>query len=309
MHKKYLLTGLAILALSLPVTAQTWADLFAQHVVLNRHEQEYIKARMHVITKQYQAFTAGKAPIIVAPEITAIAIEENHDPLIDIKTTTSTRIQMLPDPATPFASPTHNSGTKNCSKIRAGLYYRLSLMVKHLDKLAPRFGYKPEQISIKVFEGLRDLETQAMIFEHKSARIRKEYPDWTAEQIYTETCKWVSPVKNNIPVHATGGAVDIRLWDTTTDSLLDMGTFGAAWGSNPTAPTFSEDISDAQKNNRLFCLMAANRADLTNYVYEFWHFSCNDRYAAYWLHETYGTTPVVARFGACKADTAPRSRL
>lgn len=97
-----------------------------------------------------------------------------------------------------------------------------------------------------------------------------------------ETAKWVSPYKNNVPVHSTGAAVDIGLWDNKMEDFLDMGTFGAIWGKNNNAPTFSENTTDNQKRNRLYCLVAAETVGLTNYLYEFWHFSSGDRYEAYW---------------------------
>lgn len=39
---------------------------------------------------------------------------------------------------------------------------------------------------------------------------------------------------------------------------------------------------EPNKRNRLYCLIAAERAGLTNYIYEFWHFPSGDRYDAYW---------------------------
>lgn len=33
------------------------------------------------------------------------------------------------------------------------------------------------------------------------------------EEAESEASKWVSPYKNNVPVHSTGAAIDIRLWD------------------------------------------------------------------------------------------------
>lgn len=48
-----------------------------------------------------------------------------------------------------------------------------------------------------------------------------------------------------------------------------MGPFGVIWGSNPSAPTFSEAITDVQKNNRLYFLVAGAHAGLINYSYEY----------------------------------------
>ena len=60
--------------------------------------------------------------------------------------------------------------------------------------------------------------------------------------------------------------------------FIDMGKFVVIWGPNVNAPTFSENISYEQKKNRLYLLMAATMTGLTNYVYEFWHFSYRDQY-------------------------------
>lgn len=228
---------------------------------------------------------ACDAPKIADPLIKAIPIEENGDPLIDVKTKNSERVQMLPDPAFPFASPSCNSGLPNASKMREQVYIRLLKMVEELDRLAPDFGYEPGQISIRVFEGLRDLQTQKFLFDQKLEEIRSAYPHLTNEEAEQETSKWVSPYRDNVPVHSTGAAVDIRLWDAQKEDFVNMGTFGVIWTRNSTAPTFSEDLSDEEKLNRLYCLIAAHRAGLTNYAYEFWHYSFGDRYAAYWLAE------------------------
>lgn len=92
---------------------------------------------------------------------------------------------------------------------------------------------------------------------------------------------------NNIPVHSTGAAIDIRLWDTKNEQFVDMGSFGVIWGVNASAPTFSEDLTDEQKSNRLFALIAATQAGLVNYSYEYWHFSYGDRYASFWKKKSY----------------------
>ena len=37
--------------------------------------------------------------------------------------------------------------------------------------------------------------------------------------------------------------------------------------------------------NSMYCGLAAYRAGLINYVYEFWHFSAGDRFAVYWQED------------------------
>lgn len=45
-----------------------------------------------------------------------------------------------------------------------------------------------------------------------------------------------------------------------------MGDFGLLWGLNPNALTYIEEITDMQKLNRLYMLMAAYKAGLINYT-------------------------------------------
>jgi D-alanyl-D-alanine dipeptidase len=267
--------------------AMTWNDLFSE-------KKELLKANSALsLIKQLQAFQQGDAPIIVDPRIKAIPIEENHESLIDIRTANHSRIFMLPNPEKPFASPDCSSGFACASMVRAGLFEKLKIMVQRLDFLAKDFGYEPGDVSIGVFEALRDVRTQENLFQTKRAEIEAASPTLSDIELDLETAKWVSPTKNNVPVHATGGAIDMRLM--AKGKFIDMGKFGAIWGANPTAPTFSEDITLEQKLNRLYLLLAANSAELTNYVYEFWHYSSKDRYHLYWQETEY---PKIALYGS-----------
>lgn len=254
--------------------AATWNEVFDAHATT--------LSRGSILREQCRAYESFQAPVIADQKIKTIPIDENREGLVDLKTISVRRIQMLPDPSVPFESPSCNSGLPSASKMRIGVFVKLELMVEALDDLASDFGYEPGQISIKVFEGLRDLAVQEQLFLKKREEILSANSYLTLEEAEQETAKWVSPIKNNVPVHSTGAAVDIRLWDNQKGDFLDMGSFGVIWGENKTAPTFSEEISSEQKQNRLYCLMAAEKAGLMNYVYEFWHFSSGDRYAAYW---------------------------
>lgn len=251
--------------------------------VLTASKKHAINEKVYkVITKQYKAFISGLAPKVVDPSMKCIPIIESHEPLIDIDAIQNKRISMLPNPDSAFASPDCNSGLPSASKIRKAVLRNLERMLQELDRLAPLFGYEPEQIDIKVFEGLRDIVTQEMLFNNKAQEIKMANPLMSDDEVFSETCKWVSPVINNVPVHSTGAAIDIRLWNNKTNQFLDMGKFGVIWGKNTHAPTFSAELSAEQKNNRLLMICAATQAGLINYSYEFWHYSSGDRYASYW---------------------------
>lgn len=245
-------------------------------------KEDIDKSTYALIDAQYSSFTQGTAPKIADSVIKSIPIIECHEQLVDIKNSSHPRITMLPKPASAFPSPDCHSPFEAASKIRFTLFLKLEAMIKQLDSYASKFGYQKGQIAIKVFEGLRDIKTQQFIFDNKSKEIRTANPEMNEDEVFNETCKWVSPVLNNVPVHSTGGAVDIRLWDNKALKFLDLGIFGVIWGKNTTAPTFSGEITELQRNNRLYLLIAATQAGLVNYLYEYWHFSYGDRYASFW---------------------------
>lgn len=265
---------ICLIGLQANVFAMNWSE------VLESHNE--IFSDKSIVAKQYEAVSKSDAPAIADSRIKEIPICENHEELIDLRLLNVERISMMPQPKSPFESPACNSGLPNASKMRASVFLILQEMIDQLDKLAIDFGYEPGQVDVLVFEGLRDLGTQKMLFEKKLEEILLLNPNMNLEVAEKETAKWISPVKNNTPVHSTGAAVDIRLWDNKNNRFLDLGPFGVIWGDSQLAPTFSEGITDIQKNNRLYCLIAAERAGLTNYVYEWWHFSFGDRYDVYW---------------------------
>lgn len=265
---------ICLFSLQASVFAMNWNEILESH-----HE---LLSDKSIVIRQYEAISKSEAPAIVDSRIKEIPICENHEELIDLRLLKVERISMMPQPNSPFEGPVFNSGLPNASKMRELVFLKLQEMIDQLDKLAIHFGYQPGQIDILVFEGLRDLGTQKMLYDKKLEEILLFNPDMNFEMAEKETAKWVSPVKNNTPVHSTGAAVDIRLWDNKNSCFLDLGPFGVIWGDSQLAPTFSEGIADTQKHNRLYCLIAAERADLTNYVYEWWHFSFGDRYDVYW---------------------------
>lgn len=255
------------------------------------------KKSAHIVITQFKAYIRQKTlqsqkkmsnkvdpinPKIAHPIIKSIPITESNEPLIDIIEAKHPRIKMLPQPKIPFESPDHHSGFECASKVRLSVFNQLKKMLSQLDKLAPHFGYKSGQLTIKVFEGLRDLNVQEQLFNEQQEKIRKANPRMSDEDVFQEASKWVSPVVNNVPAHSTGAAVDIRLWDNFTHQFLDMGPFGVIWTLNSSAPTFSEGLTETQMKNRVLMLTAASQAGFINYTYEWWHYSSGDRYASYW---------------------------
>ncbi len=263
--------------------------------ILERYSSVMTVQEKEFFTHVQKRFAAGEVPVIAAPEIIQIPIIESGDGLIDLKKQFLSRIEMLPDPENGqlYASPTRNAGHPNASKIRCTLFDCLALMLCKLDDLAGAFDRTPGYIAIKVFEGLRDINLQRQLFNGKVQQIQAAMPGISQEDAQKEASKWISPVNNNVPAHSTGAAIDFGLWCNNKSAYVDMGILGTIWEHNPGPETFSDadGVSDEQKINRLYCLLAAHRAGLTNYFYEFWHYSVGDRYDAYFKqrdHAVYG---------------------
>ncbi len=276
MNNRIFLTIIMLIPTTL--LSKPWSELLRENSAL------LSDGTFTILTEQYESFVTKTTPVIASPLIKSIPIIDNGEPLLDIYALPNPRISMLPSPLDnkPFSGPMYNSGLPSASKIRKEVYLRLEKVITFLDEYAEAFGYQAGDISIKVFEGLRDIETQEKLFQSKEKEIRLANPQLTAEEVETEASKWVSPVKNNVPVHSTGAAIDVRLWNERTQDFVDMGPFGVIWGTNQSAQTFSENLTYQQKLNRLYLLIATAKAGLTNYSFEYWHFSCGDRYAAYW---------------------------
>lgn len=253
-----------------------WPDALAEH----KHLMD--NTTYTLLIQQQKTFAQGTAPAIADQRVKQIPIVENHEPLVDLQIIKNPRIRVMDGEELQKAhtSPEDiDPRAEKYSYMRQGVYDALVRMVAILDELAPYFGYEPGELEIHLFEGLRDIATQKVLFDTLQAQLHKQHPEMTAEEAEAETSKWVSPYKNNVPVHSTGAAIDIHMWSNKKQNYCDMGRFNK---SGPHAPTFSNTISHEQQLNRLLMLIAATRAGLTNYVFEFWHFSHGDRYASYW---------------------------
>ncbi len=146
----------------------------------------------------------------------------------------------------------------------------------------------PKNLYFCLYEGYRSLTLQKFLFEKRYEKVKLQHPDWSAEQIFIDTTKLVSPVTNqdgsvNIPPHSTGGAIDIYLVNDQGE-YVDMGIHPKDWIEDlegSISITASNIISsEAEKNRKIMC-QALTLVGFTNYPTEYWHWSYGDRYWAY----------------------------
>jgi len=248
-------------------------------------EYEEIIDNLPIIKKQYKAHLDNDVPSPTDIRLAEIPVEECGEGLFDFRKHPEKRVYMMPDPSYPAEGPEFNSGLPRNSQLRAAAAMRLQQMVGFLDYFAPHFGYEPKQIDIQVCDALRSENVQVFLFGLLMQKTAAEHPALSDAEVYTNVSKIAAPPGQPY-IHPSGAAVDIRLWNTKTKEFLDMGEFGAPWAKDPsTFPTFAENITEKQKRNRLYSLVAATHTGLVNYPGEWWHVSYGDCMHAYWTEE------------------------
>jgi len=221
-----------------------------------------------------------KVILIADPKVLAIPIQENNEPLIDLRN--QNVLAFGPSPEVP--------NNTDYTKMRKSVY----------DKLLVAQYTLPDGIKFRLYEAYRSLKLQKTLFQNRYSIVQQANPDWTHEAIFIETTKLVSPVINldgstNVPPHSTGAAIDICLIDVN-GQCLDMGIALEDWIKDldgSFSMTNSTKISEAAQQNRKIMSAALEAVGFVNYPTEYWHWSYGDRYWAYNKHEPHAIYGVI----------------
>jgi hypothetical protein len=116
------------------IAAASWDEILEEKGILSIPKYQILK-------QQFILFKEGQLPKIADPCIKEIVIEENDEPLMDVREMLYSRIKLMPDPETPFEGPKYNAGFLHSGKMRAGVYEALLALLKSLDVNAKEFGY------------------------------------------------------------------------------------------------------------------------------------------------------------------------
>jgi len=220
-----------------------------------------------------KSFINTKDMLLIAdPKILEIPIKENNEPIIDLSGQTNIAIDT-------------NNRTNNVdyTKIRKTVY----------EKLIEAQSLLPNNLKFCLYEGYRSLTLQKKLFEERYIQIKNLHNNWSYEEVFIETTKFVSPVINldgsrNIPPHSTGAAIDVYLVNdngrpidmgVTIDNLQDQ--------DGSLSKTDSKIISLEAQKNRQFMNKSLSMVGFINYPTEYWHWSFGDRYWAYYTNNEY----------------------
>ena len=220
-----------------------------------------------VVTMSH-CLASKKIVLIADARVLSIPIHENHERMIDLRDA-----ENISYGEAPWGLNNHDY-----TKIRETIY----------QKLIQAQALLPDGLKFQLYEGYRSLQTQQNIFDDRYARLKKENPKFTHDQLFIESTKFVSPVINldgtrNIPPHSTGPAIDVYLVDkhgkpvdmgiSLDDSYQDLkGIY---------CQTNSQAISSTAKKYRAIMNAALTSVGFANYPTEYWHWSYGDRYWAF----------------------------
>lgn len=212
--------------------------------------------------------------LIASPEVIAIPIIENHDPMVNVKDTND--LVYGPSPEVP--------NNIDYTKMRKTVY----------QKLLKAQTMLPQGLHFCLYEAYRSVSLQKKLFDTRFTELKQKHPGWSKEHLFNETTKLVSPVINidgtkNIPPHSTGGAIDVYLLNDKNE-VIDMGIHPKDWMSDTDGSlslTASNKISDGAKFNRKIMSHALESLGFVNYPTEYWHWSYGDRYWAYHQHKNH----------------------
>lgn len=168
------------------------------------------------------------------------------------------------------------------------MYTRQSVLqrLQHIaQQLLPHYG-------LWVFDTYRSIATQTSLFNDFSAQVQRQHPDWDAQAVLQETLRFVShpsdPGHFAVPLHNSGGAVDLAIYDLQTQTLVDFGTAFDEISDASATDFFEQDyqsgwgVDAAQwvmvRHHRRILFHLMKSVGFINYENEWWHFDLGDCY-------------------------------
>lgn len=161
-----------------------------------------------------------------------------------------------------------------------GVYIRPELMrrvVNAAESLGPRYR-------MVVRAAHRPVDVQRRLFEDNMRDYKSEHPDANDDEARTHTNTYVDDPDNpdSWPSHSVG-AIDVDLFDTETNALVDFGS--STNDDNERSHLHYVGITVEQKANRMMLLEAMLSQGLASTTFEWWHFSYGDKTWAWFYRQ------------------------
>ena len=136
----------------------------------------------------------------------------------------------------------------------------------------------------------RSFRHQFRLWEKKAAVMRLHHPERNEEEIAEMVSRFIAPPRESM--HATGGAVDALLYDTTTDRVLDFGNNeGLELELDERCYPRHPGIAPHARQNRQWLMDQFEEEGFVVDCLEYWHFDFGN------VHWAAGKGLDVARYG------------
>ncbi len=202
--------------------------------------------------KAFDQFDSSDVPANPEPfsRINRVPIRDNGEPLVDLR----------------LRLPNLLYAERCLPYLRAGI----------ADKLETASELLAAQGAVlKIHSALRTLEAQAEMYWRNYDKTAEEHPEWPKSALRRYCNKrWAPPDVKAPPGHATGGAVDVKLYSVATGEEMDHVSPYTEWWD--AAATRVKGLSEAAASTRRLLSYAMHHAGFSNCRDEYWHWSYGD---------------------------------
>jgi D-alanyl-D-alanine dipeptidase len=199
------------------------------------------------------------SPAEPVTELRRVRIVENGEPLVNFE-------GMCPKLLLSIPRFTYRRETY----LRAGVAQRLCQATE----------YVPDGYRIAILEGWRPQHIQRRMYLTVWNRFKKRHPDWSDVQLKRVVNRFTAPLHDRVPPpHSTGGAIDVFLANEQGEELDMRSPYD--WFDHAGYSLNAPGLTDEARRHRDILAGALDRAGITNYPSEFWHFSYGDQGWAY----------------------------
>lgn len=163
------------------------------------------------------------------------------------------------------------------------IYLRSSAAKRLARAISYLWQTSQQQLTLKIYGGFRDLNTQRQLFDSIQAQIAAR-EHLRGQALWQRVTQFIAD-PDLTPPHCTGGAIDCTLYHVTDQHELDLGT--PINTSSSRANTWHQPLPAAVKKNRQLLFTALTQTGFVNLASEWWHYSYGDQYWAIMRQKKY----------------------
>lgn len=207
-----------------------------------------------------------KDEIVKLRDTMNVPVQENGSPMVKLDDTVL-RLAYLKQDMVPL--------------LGTAMYARREVAEK-LYQLQQQLDQDDQKLQLSLAYAYRAPAIQEKYYQERMKEVREKFPDLPEDdQVELAHSMVAHP---STAGHTTGGAVDITLWDRTTNTEIDMGSAIAEFGD--IAYTMYPDVTPEQHAQRLRLQTFMMSVGFAPFLGEWWHFSYGDKEWAFYYKQS-----------------------